>query len=91
MSIEERIEYAKQKMNEAFRNGSLQGLNYWDGYKTAMEHILDKGFVKPSAVARAIFEEINEIKYQYANGLINGGDLYVKLYMLEKKYTEGEG
>ncbi len=39
-------------------------------------------------VAREIFEEINTIKKEYASGDIDGNELYVRLYMLEKKYTE---
>ena len=41
-----------------------------------------------SEVAREIFEEIDEIKKQYASGDIDGNELYVRLYLLEKKYTE---
>lgn len=39
-------------------------------------------------VAREIFAEINAIKKEYASGDIDGNELYVRLYMLEKKYTE---
>lgn len=39
-------------------------------------------------VAREIFAEINAIKQEYASGDIDGNELYVRLYMLEKKYTE---
>ena len=41
-------------------------------------------------VAREIFEEINAIKKEYASGDIDGNELYIRLYQLEKKYTEGE-
>lgn len=41
-----------------------------------------------SEVAREIFAEINAIKKEYASGDIDGDELYVRLYMLEKKYTE---
>ena len=40
--------------------------------------------------AREIFEEINAIKKEYASGDIDGNELYIRLYHLEKKYTEGE-
>ena len=40
-------------------------------------------------VAREIFEEIGQIKKEYASGDIDGNELYVRLYLLEKKYTEG--
>lgn len=42
-----------------------------------------------SEVAREIFEEIEKIKKEYASGDIDGNELYVRLYLLEKKYTEG--
>lgn len=41
-------------------------------------------------VVREIFEEINTIKKEYASGDIDGNELYVRLYMLEKKYTENK-
>ena len=40
--------------------------------------------------ARKIFEEINAIKKEYASGDIDGNELYIRLYQLEKKYLEGE-
>lgn len=43
-----------------------------------------------SEVAREIFEEINAFKKEYSSGNIDGNELYVRLYLLEKKYTEGE-
>ena len=45
-----------------------------DGYKTCAEEI---------------FEKINAIKKEYASGDIDGNELYIRLYQLEKKYTEG--
>ena len=39
-------------------------------------------------VAREIFAEINAIKKEYSRGDIDGNELYLRLYMLEKKYTE---
>jgi hypothetical protein len=39
-------------------------------------------------VAREIFEEIDAIKKEYARGNIDGNELYIHLYRLEKKYTE---
>ena len=50
-----------------------------------------QGYRKASDVAREIFDEINELKKPYASGYIDGNALYVQLYILEKKYTEGEG
>ena len=38
--------------------------------------------------AREIFEEISQIKKDYASGDIDGNELYVRLYLLEKKCTE---
>jgi hypothetical protein len=52
-----------------------------DGCKGATDRI-------KAEVAREIFEEINTIKKEYASGDIDGNELYVRLYMLEKKYTE---
>ena len=47
--------------------------------------------VAPRAeVAREIFEEINAIKKEYASGDIDSNKLYIRLFQLEKKYTEGE-
>ena len=46
--------------------------------------------VPRSEVAREIFEEINAIKKEYASGDIDGNELYIRLFQLEKKYTEGE-
>ena len=42
-----------------------------------------------SNVIREIFDKINVIKKDYASGDINGNELYLQLYFLEKKYTEG--
>lgn len=39
-------------------------------------------------LAREIFEEIAQIKKEYASGDIDGDTLYVRLHLLEKKYTE---
>ena len=44
--------------------------------------------VPKSDFAREIFEEIEKIKKEYASGDIDGNELYVRLYLLEKKYTE---
>ena len=44
--------------------------------------------VPRSEVAREIFEEINAIKKEYASGDIDGNELYIRLYQLEKKYLE---
>lgn len=40
--------------------------------------------------AREIFEEIGQIKKEYASGDIDGNELYVRLHLLKKKYTEEE-
>ena len=39
-------------------------------------------------VAREIFAEINAIKREYSSGDIDGNELYLRLYILENKYTE---
>lgn len=52
--------------------------------KAIAEH---EGHIKAEA-AREIFEEINAIKKEYASGDIDGNALYIRLYQLEKKYTE---
>ena len=51
--------------------------------------LYNAGYRKQSDVVREIFEEINEIKKQYTSGDIDGNELYVRLYLLEKKHTEG--
>ena len=40
------------------------------------------------STSKEIFAEINAIKKEYASGDIDGNELYVRLYMIEKKYTE---
>jgi hypothetical protein len=42
MTIDERIAYAKQKRDEAFRAGSVQGIVYWDGYIAALKAVRDE-------------------------------------------------
>ena len=39
--------------------------------------------------AREIFEELNELKKQWASGDMNDDEFYKRLYLLKKKYTEG--
>jgi hypothetical protein len=58
-----------------------------DGMGTAIT-LYEKGYRKASDVAEEIFAEINELKKQYLSGDINGNELYVQLYLLEKEYTE---
>ena len=53
-----------------------------------LNSIKDAEAAPKSEVAREIFAEINAIKQEYASGDIDGNELYVRLYMLEKKYTE---
>lgn len=53
MTIDERIKYAEQKRDEAFSNGSLQSLCYWDGYLAAL-----KAVKEASRDAEEIFEAI---------------------------------
>lgn len=64
---------------------------YYKGLATARA-VLDEtptADVAPRAeVAREIFEEINVIKKEYASGDIDGNELYIRLFRLEKKYTE---
>ena len=63
MTIDERIKYAEQKRDEAFSNGSLQSLCYWDGYIAALKAVSDEsGYRKASEVAREIFEEIEAVR-----------------------------
>ena len=54
------------------------------------EGLYNKNYREQSEVAREIFEEIGQIKKEYASGDIDGNELYVQLYLLEKKYTEEE-
>ena len=49
-----------------------------------------KGYDEGGAeLAREIFEEIAQIKKEYASGDIDGNTLCAMLHLLEKKYTEG--
>ena len=60
-------------------------------YKQALiEEERIKAAVYGKLVAREIFGEINAIKKEYASGDIDGNELYIRLYQLEKKYTEGQ-
>ena len=54
-------------------------------WKRQMIYAIDR---LKAEVAREIFEEISQIKKEYASGDIDGNELYVRLYLLEKKYTE---
>ena len=54
------------------------------------KRLYNAGYRKQSEVTREIFEEINAIKKEYSSGDIDGNELYIRLHMLEKKYTEGE-
>ena len=57
-----------------------------------LEEVLKaNGWRKASEVAREIFEEIDELKKQWTSGDINDDEFYKQLYLLERKYTEGEG
>ena len=56
-----------------------------------LQNAYNDGYADAKAnVAREIFEDINAIKKEYASGNIDGNELYVRLYMLEKKFTEGK-
>ena len=43
MSLEERIKFAEQKRDEAFSDGTLQDLSYWNGYLAALKAVKDDG------------------------------------------------
>ena len=93
MTIDERIKYAEQKRDEAFSNGSLQSLCYWDGYIAALKAVSDEsGYRKASEVAREIFAEIEKFNRpplpECAPVYIIKANEYAEL---KKKYTEGEG
>ena len=87
---------------EVFKATQAYGINVdKDELIKALEYDRDqynKGFADGSRinttairaeVAREIFGEINAIKKEYASGDIDGNELYVRLYLLEQKYTEG--
>lgn len=64
---------------------------YTSGYDDAVDAVENAptADVAPRAeLAREIFEEIAQIKKEYASGDIDGDTLYARLYLLEKKYTE---
>ena len=58
------------------------------GYKVCSHYINAADVAPKSEVAREIFEGISQIKKEYASGDIDGNELYVRLYLLEKKYAE---
>ena len=58
---------------------------YKQGYADAC--MVRKGKIY-AEVAREIFGEIGKIKKEYASGDIDDKELYLRLYMLKKKYTE---
>lgn len=60
------------------------------GIVSTIKHFPTADVVPRAEVAREIFGEINAIKKEYASGDIDGNELYIRLYQLEKKYTEGE-
>lgn len=39
MTIKERIKYAEQKRDDAFSNGTIQSLTYWNGYIDALKAV----------------------------------------------------
>ena len=43
MTIQERIKYAEEKRDEAFSDGSIHNLTYWNGYIDALKKVLDDG------------------------------------------------
>ena len=61
-----------------------------DPHKVEHCPYLDEIEKAKAEVSREIFEEIGQIKKEYASGDIDGNELYVRLYLLEKKYTEGK-
>ena len=67
------------KPDDVVPRAEVENYAEWSGLKQAKQD-----------AAREIFAEINAIKKEYASGDIDGNELYVRLYMLEKKYTEGE-
>ena len=95
MTIEERKKYAEQKRDEAFSNGSLQSICYWDGYIAALKDI------KASEVASEIFAELDKRldDITIVMGRLDSLRTFHKtmekvtaeVAELKKKYTEGEG
>ena len=91
-------EWANEPNEEDFCPVYVAKALYRDGYRKTFtsefasdtQKAFKEGYGKARyEVAREIFEKINELKKQYASGDIDGNTLYVQLYMLEKKYTEG--
>ena len=62
----------------------------WNYYGECPHYIAAADVAPRSEVAREIFEEINAIKKEYASGDIDGNELYIRLFRLEKKYLEGK-
>lgn len=59
-----------------------------EALKDTNEHLAVLLSEAKTEVAMEIFEEIGKIKKEYASGDIDDKELYLRLYMLEKKYTE---
>ena len=59
-----------------------------DPHKVEHCPYLDEIEKAKAEVAREIFEEIGQIKREYTSGDIDGNELYVRLHLLKKKYTE---
>ena len=94
MSIDERIKYAEQKRDEAFREDSLSGISYWDGYIAALKETHNK---KASEVAREFTKYLAKLVDDKEILMCFGGqsswfikvdDVTDFIAELNKKYTE---
>jgi hypothetical protein len=97
MNIDERIKYAEQKRDEAFREDSLSGISYWDGYIEAVKAVNEEGYRMASEVAREITKYLaklvddKEILMCFggqSGWFINVDNVRDLIAELNKKYTE---
>ena len=80
-----RLTYCKNCNNY---NGVMCRACAFDDAMSFIEDFPEADVAPKSEVAREIFAEISQIKKEYASGDIDGNELYVRLYLLEKKYSK---
>lgn len=59
-------------------------------FKEIVRKIPTADVAPKSEVAREIFGDIEKIRLEFLTEKITGADMVVKLFLLKKKYTEGE-
>ena len=82
-----------KETRELIYQGETHLDNIAEGFSEAskvIDRIPTADVAPKSEVAREIFEEIEQIKKEYASGDIDENELYVRLHLLKKKYTGGK-